>query len=83
MDLTTLAIYTICNDLLIPIGHREHYKLYTFECSFQALSHDAGVRIFSQSYLGVRNLEKRAQPLKNQRAHDTDCPNLSMKHAFV
>jgi hypothetical protein len=58
MDLTTVAIYTICNDLLIPIGHREHYKLYTLECSFQALSHDAGVRIFSQSSLGVRNLKK-------------------------
>ena len=24
MDLTTVAIYTICNDLLIPIGPKEH-----------------------------------------------------------
>ena len=24
MDLMTVAVYTICNDLLIPIGHKEH-----------------------------------------------------------
>ena len=25
-DLTTVAIYTICDDLLIPIGHRKHWQ---------------------------------------------------------
>ena len=46
MYLTTVAIYTIGADLLIPIGHKEHYKLYTLECSFQALSYEAGVQLF-------------------------------------
>lgn len=46
MDLMTVAIYTIGADLLIPIGHQKHYKLYTLECNFQALLHDAGVQLF-------------------------------------
>lgn len=28
MDLTTVAVYTISDDLLIPIGHKEHPCLF-------------------------------------------------------
>ncbi|MDE0481486.1 MAG: hypothetical protein OXI67_02790 [Candidatus Poribacteria bacterium] len=31
MDLTTVAVYTVSDDLLIPIGHKEHpCRLLTF-----------------------------------------------------